>query len=357
MPADSDHPTARDADPSPRETSGGAPTPSVILDETDVASLQRYLSATGFLSTGEQIESVSRAGEGNMNLILRVRTAERSVIVKQGRPWVEKYPSIAAPDDRTLVEAEWYQLAGSVPAVAARMPRLLGVDRAARVLVLSDLGDTGDYLHLYTGATLSADEMDALIDWLLELHDAFAGDARARRLENWEMRALNHEHIFEVPLRHDNGLELDRITPGLIELARQLQDDHDLLAGVRTLGERYLGSGATLLHGDYYPGSWLRAPEPWVIDPEFGFYGPPEFDLGVMLAHLRLADQPPGLADHALTRYRRSGDLDEGLVWAFAGIEVIRRLLGVAQLPVGFDLTAKRTLIAHACEQIHDWRT
>lgn len=328
---------------------------SIVLDETDVASLQRYLTAGGFLETGESIESVGRAGEGNMNLTLRVRTAARSFIVKQGRPWVEKYPSIAAPDDRTLIEAEWYRLAGSVPAVAARMPRLLGVDRGARVLVLSDLGDTRDYLDLYAAARLSAGEIDALIDWLLELHGGFAGDEQAPGLENREMRALNHEHIFEVPLRPDNGLELDRITPGLIALAERTRGDEELLAGVRSLGERYLAPGVTLLHGDYYPGSWLRAPEPWVIDPEFGFYGLPEFDVGVMAAHLRLADQPRALADRALARYRRSGDLDEPLVWAFAGIEVIRRLLGVSQLPVGFDLPAKRALIARAVQHIHSW--
>ncbi|MGH2877311.1 MAG: phosphotransferase [Solirubrobacteraceae bacterium] len=324
-----------------------------LLDPADRDGLERYLADRGWLVGGERIGSIARAGEGNMNLTLRVRTTVRSVIVKQGRPWVEKYPVIAAPARRTAIEADWYELAGSVPGVAARLPRLLGVDRQARVLLLSDLGDTGDYLHLYAGAKLSAAETDALVDWLLELHGAFLGDERARRLCNREMRVLNHEHIFAVPLRAGNGLDLDQITPGLSALAGELREDRELLATVGALGERYLTADrGTLLHGDYYPGSWLQAPEPWVIDPEFGFYGPPEFDLGVMLAHLQLADQPVEHAGRAIARYRRSARLDPRLAWRFAAVEVIRRLLGVAQLPVSFDLAAKRTLIDRAREQL-----
>ena len=41
-------------------------------------------------------------------------------------------------------------------------------------------------------------------------------------------------------------------------------------------------NGDTLLHGDYYPGSWMRVRERlYIIDPEFSFAGPKEFDLGI----------------------------------------------------------------------------
>ena len=40
---------------------------------------------------------------------LRVQTAERSFILKQSRPWVEKYPAIPAPEERVLVEAAFYE--------------------------------------------------------------------------------------------------------------------------------------------------------------------------------------------------------------------------------------------------------
>ena len=53
------------------------------------------------------------------------------------------------------------------------------------------------------------------------------------------------------------------------------------------VGDIYLSDdGGVLLHGDYYPGSWLKTDAGFrVIDPEFCFLGPPEFDLGVLAAH------------------------------------------------------------------------
>ena len=320
-----------------------------LLSSDDVDGLEAFLRDRGWLAGDERLSVVSRAGEGNMNLTLRVTTDSRSVIIKQGRPWVEKYPAIAAPADRTLIEAAWYAVAGRDPAVSARVPDLLGVDTDAKVLMLTDLGTTGDYLSLYNGGRLYEHELDSLVDWLADLHLAFLGDREAAALRNWEMRELNHEHIFEVPFRPDNGLQLDAITPGLLAVAAELRSDSQLLDAISRLGSRYLTDGGSLLHGDYYPGSWLQGEKPRIIDPEFGFYGPPEFDLGVMLAHLRLAGQPSQLSDRAIRRYAaRAGEFNIRLAEGFAGVETIRRLLGVSQLPLTLGLQDKSHLIRTA---------
>ena len=70
----------------------------------------------------ESVIAAERAGEGNMNCTLRVRTNERTFILKQARPWVEKYPQIEAPDERALVEAAFYRIAQVLPSVGSRMP-------------------------------------------------------------------------------------------------------------------------------------------------------------------------------------------------------------------------------------------
>ena len=101
-------------------------------------------------------------------------------------------------------------------------------------------------------------------------------------LDNRAMRALNHAHIFDIPLRADNGIDLDAITPGSRRTrARAVSDDAQLRQRVAALGAIYLGeaphaSTPALLHGDYYPGSWLRHPRLGVaiIDPEFAFHRP-----------------------------------------------------------------------------------
>src|SRR4051812_21791268 len=75
--------------------------PAYHLDAQDAEGLDAYLHRQGFLDLDERVVTVARAGDGNMNLTLRVTTPARSVIVKQGRPWVEKYPQIPAPTERT----------------------------------------------------------------------------------------------------------------------------------------------------------------------------------------------------------------------------------------------------------------
>ena len=41
------------------------------------------------------------------------------------------------------------------------------------------------------------------------------------------------------------------------ELAQKMAADVSYVASVRTLGEAYLADGEVLLHGDFFPGSWL----------------------------------------------------------------------------------------------------
>ena len=89
---------------------------------------------------------------------------------------------------------------------------------------------------------------------------------------------------------HANGAQLMVHYKSSINEARALQADACYVGIVRELGALYLQDGTSLLHGDYFPGSWLQtAAGVRVIDPEFCFFGPPEFDVGVLLAHLHLA--------------------------------------------------------------------
>ncbi len=315
-----------------------------------VAAVTSYLSSMDWLTPNEVVETVSRAGEGNMNCVLRVVTPRRSFILKQARPWVEKYPSVPAPWDRALIEARFYQEVQPRQTVAKYMPKLLGVDAKDRLLMLEDLGEAQDFTFLYSdgGERLDEAELNGLIDFLGALHTSFRGPELAGAFSNIEMRRLNHEHVFALPLRKDNGLNLDAITPGLSDLALRLQTSARYCGEVHTLGEQYLDilHGVCLIHGDFFPGSWLRAGQGvYVIDPEFCFYGLPEWDLGVMTAHLYFARQTQSTIDRLFSRYAELDPVDRDLALQFAGVEIMRRLIGVAQLPVKFGLERKAELL------------
>ncbi|MBV9127260.1 MAG: phosphotransferase [Verrucomicrobia bacterium] len=321
-----------------------------FLDPADARSLDNYLVNSKQLGRGENVLAAEKAGEGNMNCIVRVRTSERSFILKQSRPWLEKYPQIAAPFDRALAEGRFYRLVAPSPAVAGKMPRLLWTDDHARVVALEDLGAARDFFPLYAGeVALPEQTLVDLVSYLCALHPLAPGDEQERaRLANFEMRALNHEHIFALPLRSDNGLDLDAYTgtPGLAVAAASLKADEGYAAEVAALGERYRrGTGNSLLHGDFFPGSFLQTEAGVrVIDPEFCFCGDAEFDLGVFAAHLLLAGEPAARAERVLELYRANSatPVSSELARRYAGAEIMRRLLGVAQIPtLRADLTQK----------------
>ena len=308
--------------------------------------LEGYLTDRGLLTAGDLPIDISRAGDGNMNLVARVTTAGgRSFIVKHARPWVEKYPQVAAPIERTMVEAAFYDAVGREASVGERMPAVLLVDPERPVLVLEDVGGEGDLTSIYAGSPMPPSILPVLLDWLRQLAGVvISAEARAT-LVNRSMRALNHEHIFSFPLREGNGLDLDAITPGLAAAARELARDRAYVDAVAVLGERYLADGATLVHGDYFPGSWLKnGGAVRIIDPEFCFPGDPEFDCGVLAAHLALASGPSSALD-AVAASAAARRLDLERVAQYAGVEIMRRLIGIAQLPLPHGIETRRALL------------
>ena len=256
----------------------------MILDAKQPEAIQQYLLRRGWICENEPVVAVEKPGEGNMNYTLRVRTGKlndghggRSLIVKQSRGYVEKYPSIAAPANRAMIEGQFYHKTQAIPMLHAHQPDLLDLDTVQ--------------------AGLQAAAM---------------------------------------PYKQNETLK-NTIT--------QL--------GTVYLGETHRGADPTLLHGDYYPGSWLRTADGIkIIDPEFCFSGPAEFDLGVLLAHLHLSEQPAATIEAAQSRYDRPDGFDETLLQQFTGIEIMRRLIGLAQLPLSLSLEKKVALLAIAAELV-----
>lgn len=334
----------------------------MILDSNQPEAIHQYLNRRGWIPDTEKVVAVEKPGEGNMNYTLRVTTSQidtgrigRSLIVKQSRAYVEKYPSIAAPAERAMIEGQFYRKTQSVPALHACQPDLLDLDPETNILVMEDLGAASDFTNLYQpGIILTDDERHALIDYASTLHNQFRQATPDPSFANPAMRALNHEHIFRYPFIVDNGFDLNTIQPGLQAVAMAYKQNEALKNTITKLGTVYLGEtrrGAdpTLLHGDFYPGSWLRtASGVKVIDPEFCFFGPAEFDLGVMLAHLNLSEQPASVIEAAQTQYDRPDGFDESLLRQFTGIEIMRRLIGLAQLPLSLSLEKKVALLTMA---------
>lgn len=322
-----------------------------FLLEEDIESLETYLQHQNWLPPEVGIRKIEKPGEGNMNLVLRVVPYKSaSFIVKQARPWVEKYPEIEAPIERIKVEYSYYRYISSSATLSRYSPGILGFDAENSLLVMEDLGKATDFSFVYKNRSFfNQQDLEAAIYYLNNLKQI---QIPAQYPSNLSLRKLNHQHIFSLPFSTDNRFELDEIQPGLQQLSESCKRDNHLIKIIDQLGMNYLETGKFLVHGDFYPGSLLSSAEGLkVIDPEFSFVGPEEWDIAIFSAHLFLSNTPIGLIRNALDLFHKTSDFDDSKFAGYLGTEILRRLLGLAQVPVEMDLGQKAQLI----EQSINW--
>ena len=116
--------------------------------DTPIAEFQNYLKKKDWLFDNEKILSTEKPGEGNMNVVIRLITNQRSIILKQSRPYVQKYQQIPAPLDRISVEFEFYKAIQS-DSFASHIPEILAYDATNNLLLLQDLGQVKDMTQIY----------------------------------------------------------------------------------------------------------------------------------------------------------------------------------------------------------------
>ncbi len=324
------------------------------IELNDPKGIIGYLNRLSFLHEGEVLKMVEIAGEGNMNTVLRVRTNHRSFVLKQSLPWVRKYPEVGAPEERIGFENRFYQIVRDNETLKKFTPEVYFFDDDNLVLCLEDLGSSSDFTSIYKkDVDLSKSDMADIARVVSELHFSFRTDDGLTPIQNKSLRLLNYQHLFELPLQENNGFDLDSIVSGLQSGSEKFRSDKRLRSEALSLGELYLhGKGMRLLHGDYYPGSWLKTEQGFrMIDPEFCFTGLPEFELGVAVAHLKMAQQSDTLIKDLFVYYHFDSKFDGGLFSKFAGMEVIRRLIGLAQLPLELTLKERLDLL----DQAYEW--
>lgn len=329
------------------------------FDEDNLKDLPGFLVEKGWIAHDEKVISTEKPGEGNMNFVRRVITGKRSFIVKQCRPWVEKYPDIEAPVERLEVEAKYYQTIASDQLFSTFSPELLTYDPDNLIIVIEDLGEGSDFTFIYKKSQkIHGNHLASLLKYISHLHNFNWGDRIINFPSNQALKQLNHEHIFNYPYLLENGFDLNSVQRGLQELSLTIKQDESLKEIIKELGQEYLATGSVLIHGDYYPGSWLKVDdEVKVIDPEFAYFGHAEFDVAVMTAHFFMSGMELIEVKNAMNTYIKRPDFNSELFCGFCGTEILRRIIGLAQLPFDLTLEEKSDLINLAVELIKSPKT
>ena len=240
---------------------------------------------------------ITELSDGNLNAVYRVTSNTASLIVKQGLPYLrvagEAWPLSAsrAGFEALALEWQWRLARGSVPE-----PYLFDADmcvnitedlrgyRVARQPMIDRLESAG--LGASIGGFL-AKTLFGTSDFALE-----AGNKKRLQMQfcNTELCEITEDLIFTEPFEAvllDGKANRNHFDAGVKPALEMMQSNAALKLEVARLKHHFMTAGQALLHGDLHTGSiMVSGGEIRVIDPEFAFYGPMGFDVGVFIANL-----------------------------------------------------------------------
>ncbi len=317
-------------------------------EATNIIELKEFLLKHKLIENYDEIRAIDAQKQGNMNACLQVYTTNGNFFLKQSFPFVAKYPQIAAPLNRVNTEFDFYDIISKNKPLSSNMPQLLAFDTQENILVLAKLEIEKDLNDIYLLGSQNLVEVGPLVHYLSLLHNTPFATFKG----NIELLALNHFHIFVFPFQANEGFDLDTIQDGLRNIAQNIWQNKLLKNEIYQLGQLYLNpQKQQLIHGDFHFGSVLLTSQGIkVIDPEFATIGQPEFDLGVLMAHFEIAGYNEKAAIKA--NYFSKKPIDWKLCDKFAAVEILRRLLGVAQINTQLTFNQKHTLIQKSIQTI-----
>lgn len=236
---------------------------------------------------------VREVGDGNLNLVFIVEGATGAAVVKQALPYVRLVgDSWPLPLKRSFFE--YHALTRQEARAPGSVPAIYHFDEGQALIIMEYLAPPHIILRraLIEGRQLPNIARDI---GLFMARTLFRGSdlsmaARERKADlalfadNVELCDITENLVFSDPYF---DAKMNRHTsPQLDGLVAELRGDRDLKVEAQRLKHLFAANAETLLHGDLHSGSiMVTDSETRMIDPEFAFYGPMAFDVGMLLAN------------------------------------------------------------------------
>ncbi len=280
---------------------------NILNAQTVIDYVRSYPKARDFLDTNATLEA-EELSDGNLNFVFRVfesANPAKSILVKQGVPYLrvagESWrlsPARAGFEARAL-DLQHRFAPGFVP-VPYWFDEIMFVnameDLRVHEVMRKPMVNRVRFKNL--GATIG----DFLAKTLFGTSD-FGMEAKQKKVlmtqfANTELCEITEDLIFTEPFEAvllEGKQNRNQFDPGIKPALEKLQADLELKEVVAKLKYRFMTSSQALLHGDLHTGS-IMASQPdehhradiRVIDPEFAFFGPIGFDVGLFVANLFL---------------------------------------------------------------------
>jgi 5-methylthioribose kinase len=307
----------------------------------------------------------TEVGDGNLNRVFRVGSAQSSVVVKQALPYL-KVAGTDWPLTRNRAGIERSALNEHSRLVPGHLPAVVHFDEALSAIVLEDLQGYQSWRELLiagiptpgVAARLGRYSAGVLLGTSHVIQPSEERRQMRSRFGYSELCLVTEELVFTAPFTDSVSNRYDQ---ELADMAMALRHDKALRTAAAELRYVFRTRDEALIHGDLHTGSVLVGPQDSrVIDLEFAFFGPIGFDLGLMLANLALsaiAHSAQGNREYAdlvgtyAAEFWHSFTEESRRIWKpnepwfhrfiagiladagqFAGLEMIRRIVGMAHV-------------------------
>src|SRR5262245_46981739 len=264
------------------------------------AALREYLAGVPELTAALPGEprswTITEVGDGNLNFVYIVKSAQGGVAVKQALPYVrlvgESWP---LPLSRS--HFEYLALEKQAQLGPGLVPALLHHNEALALTVMELLEP---HIILRKGL-IAGTQYPHFVDHITTFMArslffssdlAISADAKkdgiAAFAGNHALCKITEDLIFTDPYRE--AAQNRWTSPYLDAIADEFREDVDLHVAISRLKLKFMSSPEALIHGDLHTGSiMVTASETSVIHPEFAFYGPMGFDIGAVIGNLLMA--------------------------------------------------------------------
>ncbi|KAB2328497.1 S-methyl-5-thioribose kinase [Cytobacillus depressus] len=241
------------------------------------------------------ILSCREIGDGNLNYVFHITDSinEKGIIIKQALPYAkvvgESWPLTLK---RSTIETNALKKHGEF--VPQLVPEVYHSDEDLAITVMEDLshltiareglikGQSYPKLSSHIGEYI-ARTLFSTSDFALH---PFEKKRLAVEFSNPELCKITEDLIFTDPF-FDH--ETNDFEPELREDVEAIWKNNALKLEAAKLKLSFITDAEALLHGDLHTGSiFASETETKVIDPEFAFYGPIGFDIGLFIGNLFL---------------------------------------------------------------------
>ncbi|MFZ5672876.1 MAG: S-methyl-5-thioribose kinase [Pseudomonadota bacterium] len=240
--------------------------------------------------------TVQEVGDGNLNLVFIVKGSAGAVVVKQALPYVRLVgDSWPLPLERSYYEH--MALSEQARHAPSLVPKIHHYDRDLALIVMEYLSPhiimrkgliRGVEYPLFAGHIAEFMAQSLFNTSALAVPAAAHKQRIAAFAGNTELCKITEDLVFTDPYRI---AKLNRwTTPYLDDIAAQFRRDEPLKIKVQERKLQFLTSAEAMIHGDLHTGSVMLTPQDTrIIDPEFAFVGPMGFDTGAVIGNLLIA--------------------------------------------------------------------